>query len=99
MTTMLGPQPLTRLSGDEIMFRDAVAAFANERVRPRVRAMEAAAKIDPELIPEYFSLGLMGIEVPEQYGGADGSMMMVARAVEALSKVDASAARAADVTQ
>jgi alkylation response protein AidB-like acyl-CoA dehydrogenase len=89
--------PLTTLTDDEIMFRDAVAAFAAEEVAPRVKAMERAGKIDPELIPKYFELGLMGIEVDEKYGGAGGSLMMVTLAVEELSKVDASAAIVCDV--
>ncbi len=79
------------------MFRDAVAGFAEEEVRPRVRAMEDAGRIDPALIPKYFELGLMGIEVPEQYGGAGGGLFMVALAVEALSAIDASAAILCDV--
>ena len=79
------------------MFRDAIADFADHEVRPRVREMERAGRIDPALIPQYFSLGLMGIEVPEQYGGAGGSLMMVALAVEAVSHVDASAAIMVDV--
>jgi alkylation response protein AidB-like acyl-CoA dehydrogenase len=74
-----------------------VASFAEEEVRPRVLAMEQAGKLDPTLIAKYFELGLMGIEVPEEYGGAAGSLMMVAIAVEELSKVDASAAILADV--
>lgn len=89
--------PLTTLSDDEIMFRDAVAAFAAEEVAPRVKAMERAGKFDPALIPNYFELGLMGIEVDERYGGAGGSLMMVTLAVEELSKVDASAAIVCDV--
>jgi len=89
--------PLTTLTDDEIMFRDAVAAFAAEEVAPRVKAMERAGKIDPALIPKYFELGLMGIEVDEKYGGAGGSLMMVTLAVEELSKVDASAAIVCDV--
>src|SRR5687768_27375 len=88
---------LTSLSDEEIMFREAVAAFAEEEVRPRVASMEEAAKIDPELIPKVFELGLMGIEVPEAYGGAGGSMFMVTLAVEEISKVDASAAILVDV--
>ena len=64
------------------MFRDAVADFAEHEVRPRVREMERAGRIDPTLIPHFYSLGLMGIEVPEQYGGAGGSLMMVTLAVE-----------------
>ena len=97
MTLTASALPLTQLTDDEVMFRDAVAAFAQEEVQPRVRAMEEAGRIDPELIPKYFELGLMGIEVPESYGGAGGSLMMVTLAVEALSRVDASAAILCDV--
>ena len=89
--------PLTILSEEEDMFRDAIAAFADEEVRPRVRDMDKACKLDPTLIPKYFELGLMGIEVPEEFGGAGGSLMMVALAVEEISKVDASAAILCDV--
>jgi len=88
---------LTVLSEEEEMFRDAVAGFAEEEVRPIVMEMEKAAKISPSLIPKYFDLGLMGIEVPEQYGGAGGSLFMVTLAVEAISCVDASAAILCDV--
>lgn len=79
------------------MFRDAVAAFAATEVAPRVKAMERAGKMDPALIPQYFELGLMGIEVDEKYGGSGGALMMVTLAVEELSKVDASAAIVCDV--
>jgi len=89
--------PLTALSEDETMFRDAVTAFADEQVRPRVQAMDRAGKLDAELIPRFFELGLMGIMVPEEYGGAAGTMMMVALAVEAVSRVDASSAILMDV--
>lgn len=89
--------PLTTFSEDESLFRDAVAAFANEEVRPLVSAMERAGQVDPALIAKVFDLGLMGIEVDEAHGGAGGSLMMVAIAVEELSKVDASAAILVDV--
>jgi alkylation response protein AidB-like acyl-CoA dehydrogenase len=95
-TTTVRP-PLTVLSDDESMFRDAVAAFADDEVRPRVGAMEKAAKLDPELTRKFFELGLMGIEVREQYGGAGGSLFMVTLAVEEISKVDASSAIMVDV--
>jgi alkylation response protein AidB-like acyl-CoA dehydrogenase len=85
------------LSEEESAFRDAVADFAEREIRPRVQAMERAARIDPTLIPALFDLGLMGIEVPEKYGGAGGSMMMVTLAVEEISRVDASAAIMVDV--
>jgi len=88
---------LTILSEEEEMFRDVVRAFAEDEVRPRVMEMEKASKIAPDLIPKYFDLGLMGIEVPEEYGGAGGSLFMVTLAVEEISKVDASAAIVCDV--
>jgi butyryl-CoA dehydrogenase len=99
MTTDLSAShpALSTLSDEETMFRDAVAGFAEEEVRPRVQAMERAGRLDPEIIPKFFELGLMGIEVPERYGGAGGTLMMVTLAVEAMSRVDASAAILMDV--
>src|SRR5439155_1904434 len=95
--TTTSPSALTLLSEEEIMFRDAVATFAEEEVRPRVAEMEKAGKIDPALLPKYFELGLMGIEGPDQYGGAGGTLFMVTLAVEEISKVDAAAAIVCDV--
>jgi len=88
---------LTRLSDDEVAFRDAVAGFTTDEVKPRVQEMERAGRIDPVLVEQYFAMGLMGIEVPEQYGGAGGSLMMVALAVEEVSKIDGAAAIMLDV--
>jgi alkylation response protein AidB-like acyl-CoA dehydrogenase len=89
--------PLTLLSDEELMFRDSVAAFADSEVRPRVKQMEDAGKLDQALIKGCFELGLMGIEVPESLGGSDGSLFMVALAVEEISKIDASSAILVDV--
>ena len=89
--------PLTALSDVERRFRDAVADFAEAEVRPRVRAMEDAKRIDPALIPPCFELGLMVIEVPEELGGAGGTLFMVTLAVEEISRIDASAAILVDV--
>ena len=89
--------PLTIFSEDEAMFRDAVAAFARDEVLPLVNEMERDGRVNPALIARIFDLGLMGIEVPEAYGGAAGSLMMIAIAVEELSKVDASTAILVDV--
>jgi alkylation response protein AidB-like acyl-CoA dehydrogenase len=97
MTASAFLPPLTTLSEEEQMFRDAVRDFAEQEVRPRVGAMEKAATIDPTLVPKLFELGLMGIEIPEQYGGAGGGLFMTAIAVEELSAVDASAAIFVDV--
>jgi alkylation response protein AidB-like acyl-CoA dehydrogenase len=88
---------LTTLSDEEQMFREAVASFAEEEVRPRVQSMEREGRIDPDLTAKCFELGLMGIEAAEQYGGAGGSMLMVALAVEEISKIDPAAAIQVDV--
>jgi alkylation response protein AidB-like acyl-CoA dehydrogenase len=79
------------------MFREAVQGFVDDQVRPRVQAMERAGKIDDALIPKLFELGLMGIEVPERYGGAGGTLTMVTIAVEEISRADASTAILCDV--
>ncbi len=89
--------PLTSFSDEETMFRDAVAEFAEQEVRPRVQAMDRAGQMDPDLIPKFFDMGLMGIEVPESLGGAGGTLTMVTIAVEEISRVDASAAILVDV--
>src|SRR3954470_11984573 len=89
--------PLTVLSDEEAMFPDAGAVFAEEEVRPRVQQMERDGKIDPSLIRKFFEMGLMGVEVPESLGGAAGSLMMVALAVEEISKIDPAAAILMDV--
>jgi alkylation response protein AidB-like acyl-CoA dehydrogenase len=88
---------LTVLSEEESMFRDAVREFAETEVRPHVSAMDEAAQIRQDLIPKFFELGLMGIEVPEQYGGSGGTIFMAALAIEELARVDASAAIYVDV--
>lgn len=89
--------PLTLLSDEEELFRSAVHDLAQAQVAPRVRSMEEAGRVDADLTAKFFEMGLMGIEVPEDYGGAGGSLMMVTLAVEELSKVDASAAIQVDV--
>jgi len=89
--------PLTSLTPDERLFQEAVAAFAKAEVLPRVGTMEKEAHLEESLIQSAFELGLMGIEVDEQYGGAGGSLMMVTLAVEAISRVDASSAILVDV--
>ncbi len=89
--------PLTALSEDEQMFRDAVRQFAEEDVRPRVHAMDEKQQMDPTLIPQFFELGLMGIEVPEDLGGTGASFFTAALVVEELSRVDASVGVFVDV--
>jgi alkylation response protein AidB-like acyl-CoA dehydrogenase len=89
--------PLTVLSEEEILFRDAVREFAETEVRPHVQAMDEAAHFRADLIPRLFELGLMGIEIPEQFGGAGGGIFMAVLAIEELARVDASAAIYVDV--
>jgi alkylation response protein AidB-like acyl-CoA dehydrogenase len=92
-----GGAPLTVLSEDEQMFRDAVRQFAEDEVRPRVHQMDEAQKMDPAIISQAFELGLMGIEVPEELGGAGSSFFTAALVVEELSRVDASVGVLVDV--
>jgi len=89
--------PLTDLSEDEGMFRDAVRDFAEERVRPLVHQMDQQASIPRDLIDACFELGVMGIEIPEAHGGAGATFFMSILAVEALARVDASVAVLVDV--
>jgi butyryl-CoA dehydrogenase/short/branched chain acyl-CoA dehydrogenase len=91
------PAPLTSLSEDEILFRDNVRRFAEDKVRPLAKEMDEKAVFDHGLIDQFFQLGLMGIEVPEQYGGAGGKFFESILAVEELARADASAAVIVDV--
>ena len=89
--------PLTDLSEDEKAFRDAVREFAEERIRPLVRKMDEEACIPREVVDACFELGLMGIEIPEEQGGAGAPFFMAILAVEELARVDASVAVFVDV--
>jgi alkylation response protein AidB-like acyl-CoA dehydrogenase len=89
--------PLTTLSEDEQMFRASVREFAEGELRPRVEEMDEHAKLDPALVKQCFDLGLMGIETPDEYGGAGGSFFTAILAVEELSRVDPSVGVFVDV--
>jgi alkylation response protein AidB-like acyl-CoA dehydrogenase len=91
------PAPLTSFTEDEILFRDNVRQFADEKVRPLAKEMDEKGVFDKGLIEQFFQLGLMGIEVPEQYGGAGGKFFEAILAVEELSRADASAGVVVDV--
>lgn len=95
--TAAHPTPLNSLTDDEILFRDNIHQFAEEKVRPLVKEMDENAVFDHELVEQFFQLGLMGIEVPEQYGGGAGTFFEAILAVEELSRVDASAGVVVDV--
>jgi butyryl-CoA dehydrogenase/short/branched chain acyl-CoA dehydrogenase len=92
-----GPQALTQLSEDEQMFRESVRRFAAEQIAPLVRGMDESQHMDAGLIRKLFELVLMGIEVPEEYGGAAGSFFQAILAVEEISAVDPSVGVLVDV--
>lgn len=89
--------PLTKLTEDEKMLRDAARDFAESVIKPKVYEMDEAAKLDPDLVQQFFDMGLMGVEIPEQYSGGGGSFFMSIVAIEQISRVDASAAVFMDV--
>ena len=89
--------PLTQLSEEESMFQASVRRFAAERLAPHVRAMDDAGVFRKELIAELFELGLMAVDVPEEYGGQGGSFFHAIIAIEELAKVDPSASVIVDV--
>lgn len=91
------PVALTSLTDDEILFRDNVRQFAEEKIRPLAKEMDEKGVFDRGLLDQFFQLGLMGIEIPEQHGGAGGKFFEAILAVEELSRVDASAGVVVDV--
>jgi butyryl-CoA dehydrogenase/short/branched chain acyl-CoA dehydrogenase len=91
------PAPLAALSEDESLFRENVRQFAEDSIRPKVREMDEKGIFEHALIEQFFSLGLMAIEVPEQYGGSGGKFFDAILAVEEVSRVDASAGVIVDV--
>jgi alkylation response protein AidB-like acyl-CoA dehydrogenase len=97
MVQQTGPMALTQLSEDERMFRDTVRKFASEQIGPLVRGMDESQRMDDGIIRKLFELGLMGIEVPEQYGGAGGTFFEAILAVEEISTVDPSVGVLVDV--
>jgi len=88
---------LTQLNDEELLFKQSVYEFADREIRPLVREMDEHAKMDPGLLPKLFDLGIMGIEIPEQYGGAGATLFHSVLAVEALSRVDPSVGVMVDV--
>ncbi|MDE3153630.1 MAG: acyl-CoA dehydrogenase family protein [Acidobacteriota bacterium] len=90
-------RPLTEFVEDERLFRDSVYEFADKEIRPLVHDMDEHAKIPHALIEKLFDLGVMGIEIPESYGGAGASFFHAVLAVEALSQVDPSIGVLVDV--
>lgn len=92
-----GPVALTQLNEDERMFRDTVRRFAAEQIGPLVRGMDETQQMDAGVIRQLFGLELMGIEIPEEYGGSGGSFFEAILAVEEISAVDPSVGVLVDV--
>ena len=90
-------QPLTALNDDEKLFQTTVRRFARERIRPYVREMDEACVFRQDIIRQFFEMGLMGIEIPEEFGGQGGTFFQAILAVEELSAVDPSAGVIVDV--
>jgi alkylation response protein AidB-like acyl-CoA dehydrogenase len=95
--SMAQSRPITQLSEDEVLFRDTVQRFASEAVAPLVRRMDEQQQIDASLLRQLFELGLMGIEIPEEFGGASGTFFDSVLAVEMLSAVDPAVGLVVDV--
>ena len=95
--TEVRPSPLTQLSEEEKLFRSTVRRFAREQIGPHVREMDEAGVFRKDIIQQFFELGLMGSEIPEEYGGQGGSFFQCVMAVEELSAVDPSAGVVVDV--
>lgn len=88
---------LTQFTEDEQSFRDAIRSFALSEVKPLVSKMDEEAQMDPELVKKLFEMGVMGVESPENYGGAGGSFTLACLAVEELSRIDGSVGVMVDV--
>jgi len=91
------PAPLTQLTDEEILFRDTVRAFARRQIAPLVREMDEAAVLNKELLRQVFDLGLMGLEIPEEFGGQGGNFFQCVLAIEEISAVDPSVGVVVDV--
>ena len=97
MAETLRSLPLTDISEDEKAFREVVRDFAEEKVRPLVRKMDEESKIPRDLVDACFELGIMGVEIPDQYGGSGATFFMSILVVEELARVDPSVAVLVDV--
>jgi alkylation response protein AidB-like acyl-CoA dehydrogenase len=91
------PFPLTRLTEDETLLRNSIREFAEAQIRPLVREMDEHAKLPRTLLDQLFELGVMGIEIPEKFGGAGGRFFHAVLVVEELSRVDPSVGVLVDV--
>ena len=80
------------LTAEQELIRDTVRTFARERVAPVAAELDLESRFPYELVAELGELGLMGLPVPEEYGGAGGDTVSYAIAIEELTRIDSSVA-------
>ena len=95
--TDIPPTPITHMSETESLMAESVSKFANEVILPKVRDMDEAESMDPAVVEQLFEQGLMGIEIPEEYGGAGMNFTSAIVAIEELARIDPSVSVMVDV--
>jgi len=95
--TDIPPTPISHMSETEMMMAESVSSFANAVIAPKVREMDEAERMDPEIIERCFEQGLMGIEIPEEYGGSGMNFTAAIIGIEELARVDPSVSVMVDV--
>ena len=96
-TSELTPTPISLFSETETMMADSVSKFAREQIEPKVREMDEAESMDPTIIEQLFEQGIMGIEIPEEYGGSGMNFTSAIVAIEELARIDPSVSVLVDV--
>jgi short-chain 2-methylacyl-CoA dehydrogenase len=96
-TSALSPTPITHFSETERMLAESVEKWANDTVAPKVREMDENEKMDPAIVEQMFEQGLMGFEIPEEYGGAGMNFTAAIVGIEELARVDPSVSVLCDV--
>ncbi|KAI5377398.1 hypothetical protein J4E82_003850 [Alternaria postmessia] len=91
------PTPITHLSETEMLMGESVSKFANDVILPKARDMDEAESMDPAVVEQLFEQGLMGIEIPEEYGGSGMNFTSAIIAIEELARVDPSVSVMCDV--
>jgi short/branched chain acyl-CoA dehydrogenase len=91
------PTPISHLSETEMLMADSVQKFANDAILPKVRDMDEAEMMDPTVVEQLFEQGLMGIEIPEEYGGSGMNFTSAIIAIEELARIDPSVSVMCDV--
>ncbi|KAL8682958.1 MAG: hypothetical protein Q9224_000653 [Gallowayella concinna] len=97
LDSTIPPSPISHMSEVEVLMAESVSKFAQETILPKVREMDEAEKMDPAIIEQLFEQGLMGIEIPEDYGGAGMNFTAGIVGIEELARVDPSVSVLVDV--